>query len=84
MHVKSWVIDKKVYVGGSCNFTTNAESSNEEHLVIAKDPEANATYQAWFSELWAKATILDADDVQRREAAALARKSVSRSRSETK
>ena len=39
MHVKSWFLDDKVYMGGSYNFTNNAETSNAEHVVVARNQE---------------------------------------------
>ena len=40
MHVKSWVCDGDVFMGGSVNFTKNGIQSNVEHLIITKDEES--------------------------------------------
>ena len=51
MHVKSWCLDETVYVGGSYNFTHNAETSNNEHLVVARCQEACEVYRDLFLRL---------------------------------
>ena len=80
MHVKSWCLDGLVYIGGSYNFTHNAEVSNEEHLVVVKDPGTIETYQEWFFGLWNKATEISKEDAARRCAQYVAKRSASRSR----
>ena len=60
MHVKSWLCDGEVYLGGSVNFTTNGVRKNEEHLLVAKDENLVATYLEWFEQLWLVATVVTA------------------------
>jgi len=67
MHVKSWCLDEEVYIGGSYNFTHNAESSNEEHLVATRDDAAVATYKSWFVGIWSRAALIDREEVEKRE-----------------
>ena len=38
MHAKTWCVDGLTYLGGSANFTNNADKS-EETLLIIKGPE---------------------------------------------
>jgi phosphatidylserine/phosphatidylglycerophosphate/cardiolipin synthase-like enzyme len=51
MHVKSWVCDGEVFIGGSVNFTRNGVENNVEHLIITKDEESITTYLEWFERL---------------------------------
>ena len=59
MHVKSWCIDAEVYIGGSYNFTHNAEVANEEHLIVVRDLGTVATYKEWFHRLWQHEKVLE-------------------------
>ncbi|MDR2560172.1 MAG: phospholipase D family protein [Holophagales bacterium] len=45
-HNKVMIIDKKIVVTGSFNFTTSAEDRNAENLLIVKDPNLAARYLA--------------------------------------
>ena len=45
-HNKVMIIDKKIVVTGSFNFTTSAEGRNAENLLIIKDPKLAARYLA--------------------------------------
>ena len=69
MHVKGWCLDAEVYIGGSYNFTHNAEVSSEEHMIVLKDPSVVETYKQWFTGLWNKATPIGQGEVDRREPA---------------
>ena len=55
LHAKTWCIDGQVYIGGSFNFTKNADLSNEEHLVVVRDPPLVDKHERWFDDLWNKA-----------------------------
>ena len=52
MHVKSWVCDGEVLIGGSANFTRNGIQNNVEHLIITRDDESITLYLEWFERLW--------------------------------
>ena len=58
MHVKSWVCDGEVFIGGSVNFTRNGIENNVEHLIITKDEESITAYLEWFERLWLEATVI--------------------------
>jgi len=45
-HNKVMIIDRKIVVTGSFNFTTSAEDRNAENLLIVKDPNLAARYLA--------------------------------------
>ena len=66
MHVKSWCLDDSVYIGGSYNFTHNAETSNAEHLVVARCADAAATHRAWFEGVWSRSDPVSLDEVRDR------------------
>ena len=58
LHAKSWFLDDSVYLGGSYNFTTNAEKNNEEHLVMIKDDKVNGVFSGWFDGLWSSSKTI--------------------------
>lgn len=55
MHHKFAVIDGRVVVTGSYNWTASAEAKNDENALIVVDPAIAATYAAEFERLWAAA-----------------------------
>lgn len=62
-HHKVWVIDDRLVITGSFNFTGNADSSNDENVVIITNPEVAARYLQEFERRWAEATVPDAADM---------------------
>jgi len=52
MHNKFAVIDGKVLMTGSFNWTTNAEDENAENLLILTDQKLIAKYEKEFGHLW--------------------------------
>ncbi|MCS7083090.1 MAG: phospholipase D-like domain-containing protein [Bacteroidetes bacterium] len=55
MHHKVYVIDGRIVITGSYNFTANAERANEENLLIIEDPELARYYEEEFALLRAQA-----------------------------
>lgn len=55
MHHKFAVIDGRVVVTGSYNWTDNAEEENDENALVIADSEVAAVYAAEFERLWAGA-----------------------------
>ncbi len=53
MHAKSAVIDGKIVVTGSMNFTGAGEGGNDENTVIIRSVAHAAQYGVWFEKLWA-------------------------------
>ena len=51
MHVKSWVIDGEIYIGGSMNFSKNSVTNNYETLVIIKDAAFVHSHLEFFHEM---------------------------------
>jgi ABC-type glutathione transport system ATPase component len=58
MHVKSWVCDGEVLIGGSANFTRSGIQNNVEHLIITKDAESITLYLEWFEQIWLEASSI--------------------------
>jgi len=54
MHNKFAVIDGKVLITGSFNWTAGAEHKNEENLLILDDPPVVQKYAERFEYLWQK------------------------------
>lgn len=55
LHDKIIIIDKRVVVTGSLNFSSNADEANEENVVILDNPEIAALYLQEFDKLWNQA-----------------------------
>lgn len=55
MHHKVFVIDRKIVIAGSYNFSYSAETQNDENTVIFFDPQIAAQYLAEFERVEAEA-----------------------------
>jgi len=55
-HHKVIIIDNRIVVTGSLNFTENADESNDENTVILTSPEIAKLYLDEFDRRWAEAT----------------------------
>jgi phosphatidylserine/phosphatidylglycerophosphate/cardiolipin synthase-like enzyme len=54
MHHKVMIIDKQIVVLGSYNFTNNAETVNDENLLVVYNPEIAAQYLTEFERVFAR------------------------------
>ena len=54
MHHKFVVIDDRVLMNGSLNFTTQAVSRNDENLVVTRSRRIVAAFSNKFDALWAE------------------------------
>ena len=81
LRAKSWLLDDLVYVGGSYNFTMNAEKNNGEHLVVMKGEAVCQVYNDWFYSIWNNPR---AEVVTCREILALKGQRASRSKSQSR
>lgn len=52
MHNKFAIIDNRLLLTGSYNWTFAANNKNEENLMVVDDPEIIARYQNHFEKLW--------------------------------
>jgi len=59
MHHKVIVIDERIVITGSLNFSTNAEESNDENVIIIDNAEIARLYMQEFERVWNLATDPD-------------------------
>ena len=52
MHSKVIIIDARYVITGSLNFSTNAEESNDENVIIIDSPEIAALFLQDFDRIW--------------------------------
>ena len=52
MHHKVMIIDKKIVITGSYNFSINAEKNNDENIVIIENPSLAKKYLEEFNKLY--------------------------------
>ncbi len=62
-HHKVIVIDERIVVTGSLNFSNSANESNDENVVIITNPAIAAEYLAEFDRRWAEASAPDPADM---------------------
>jgi phosphatidylserine/phosphatidylglycerophosphate/cardiolipin synthase-like enzyme len=60
LHDKIIIIDNSIVVTGSLNYSSNADESNEENVVILDDAEIAALYLQEFDKLWNQAHDVEA------------------------
>lgn len=60
LHDKIIIVDESIVITGSLNFSTNADESNEENVVILDNPEIAALYLQEFDKLWDQANEVQA------------------------
>jgi phosphatidylserine/phosphatidylglycerophosphate/cardiolipin synthase-like enzyme len=52
MHHKVIIIDGRIVVTGSYNFSNNAKTRNDENTLIIHDPEIAEFYREEFARVW--------------------------------
>lgn len=52
MHNKVVIVDERYVVTGSLNFSTNAETSNDENVLIIDNPDIAKLYMKEFERIW--------------------------------
>jgi phosphatidylserine/phosphatidylglycerophosphate/cardiolipin synthase-like enzyme len=57
MHHKVFIIDRQIVVTGSYNFSSNADNSNDENLIIIDNSEIANQYLQEFDRLWAESLL---------------------------
>jgi phosphatidylserine/phosphatidylglycerophosphate/cardiolipin synthase-like enzyme len=55
MHHKVIILDDRIVITGSFNFTANADESNDENVLVIHSPEVAARYRAEFERIYAQA-----------------------------
>jgi phosphatidylserine/phosphatidylglycerophosphate/cardiolipin synthase-like enzyme len=56
MHNKVIIVDEKIVITGSLNFSTNAEDNNDENVLIIDNPDIAKLYLQEFGRIWSLAT----------------------------
>ena len=64
MHNKFAIIDCKIVITGSYNWTSKATYSNQENVVIIENPFVVKQYMAQFENLWAKYATFNLDKLK--------------------
>ncbi len=59
MHHKVIIIDKRIVVTGSYNFSNNARTRNDENTLVIHDPEIAEFYREEFARVWGIAQSLE-------------------------
>jgi len=54
MHHKVIVVDERYVITGSLNYSTNAEESNDENVIIIDNPEIARLYMQEFEQVWSR------------------------------
>jgi phosphatidylserine/phosphatidylglycerophosphate/cardiolipin synthase-like enzyme len=52
LHDKVIVVDERIVITGSLNFSTNAEEDNDENVIIIDNPEIARLYMQDFERVW--------------------------------
>jgi phosphatidylserine/phosphatidylglycerophosphate/cardiolipin synthase-like enzyme len=55
MHHKVFIIDEKIVITGSFNFSAGADESNDENVVIIEDPALAKAFMAEFQRVYSAA-----------------------------
>jgi phosphatidylserine/phosphatidylglycerophosphate/cardiolipin synthase-like enzyme len=63
LHHKYIVVDERIVMTGSLNYSTNAEESNDENVLIIDNPEIAALYIQEFERVWAQGSDPDPADI---------------------
>ncbi|MDX1991103.1 MAG: phospholipase D-like domain-containing protein [bacterium] len=56
-HHKVIIVDNRIVITGSFNWSQNATTANDENLVIIEDPALAAQFSAEFDRVWQRATV---------------------------
>jgi phosphatidylserine/phosphatidylglycerophosphate/cardiolipin synthase-like enzyme len=56
MHHKFMIIDGKIVVTGSYNWSYSAEEKNDENLVVILSPNTAKLYETEFNRIWSQAS----------------------------
>ena len=63
MHNKVIIVDQRYVITGSLNFSTNAETSNDENVIIIDNPDIAKLYMQDFDRVWNQATDPEPGDL---------------------
>lgn len=63
LHHKYIVVDDRIVINGSLNFSANADDSNDENVIIVDNAEIAALYTREFERVWAEGEEPDPADM---------------------
>jgi phosphatidylserine/phosphatidylglycerophosphate/cardiolipin synthase-like enzyme len=63
LHDKLIVVDDRIVITGSLNFSTNAEESNDENVIIIDNADIARLYMQEFQRVWALASDPDIETI---------------------
>ena len=55
MHLKSYVVDRRVLRSGSANFSVSAEDYQDNDLIVIESPDLAKNFEENFERLWSRA-----------------------------
>ena len=64
LHHKVIIVDEHIVITGSLNFSTSAEESNDENVIILDNPEIAKLYIQEFERDWSQGSDPDPADIQ--------------------
>jgi phosphatidylserine/phosphatidylglycerophosphate/cardiolipin synthase-like enzyme len=64
LHHKLIIVDERIVMTGSLNYSTNAEESNDENVLIVDNPEIASLYMQEFERVWALGSDPDPADIK--------------------
>jgi len=64
LHHKLIIVDERIVMTGSLNYSTSAEESNDENVIIVDNPEIAALYMQEFERVWAQGSDPDPEDIK--------------------
>jgi phosphatidylserine/phosphatidylglycerophosphate/cardiolipin synthase-like enzyme len=54
MHLKSFVVDRRILRSGSANFSVSAEEYQDNDLIVIESPDLARSFEENFERLWAR------------------------------
>ena len=63
LHHKLVIVDERYVITGSLNFSTNAEESNDENVIVIDNPDIAALYMQEFDRVWGQGSDPDPADL---------------------
>ena len=63
LHHKVIIVDERYVITGSLNFSTRAEETNDENVIIIDNPDIARLYIAEFERVWAMGKDPDPADM---------------------
>jgi phosphatidylserine/phosphatidylglycerophosphate/cardiolipin synthase-like enzyme len=64
LHHKLIVVDERIVITGSLNYSTSADESNDENVIIIDNPEIAALYIQEFERVWSQGSDPDPAEIK--------------------